>query len=130
MGLGDYQLILYPAGNMPELTDMGMDFVGPFNFNFNEAVQILKSVDCLRNYSPQTKWPSFDDACYYLYDLPPNTKCERTSDFQGGSKENAYYVTILQSHHVDVYIKLDKSNFFNNEYTLLKLEVSEELQTK
>lgn len=28
MGLGDYQLILYPAGNMPELTDMGMDFVG------------------------------------------------------------------------------------------------------
>ncbi|KRE47963.1 hypothetical protein [Paenibacillus sp. Soil724D2] len=68
MGLGDYQLILYPAGNMPELTDMGMDFVGPFNFDFNDAVQILKSVDCLRNYSPQAKWPSFDDACYYLYD--------------------------------------------------------------
>lgn len=33
MGLGDYQLILFPAGNMPELTDMGMDFVGSYNLS-------------------------------------------------------------------------------------------------
>ncbi|WP_173191669.1 hypothetical protein [Paenibacillus alginolyticus] len=68
MGLGDYQLILSPAGNLPELNDMGMDFMGPCNFDFIYAVQILESVDCLRNYSPQAKWPSFEDACYYLYD--------------------------------------------------------------
>lgn len=68
MGLGDYQLILYPAGNMPELTDMGMDFVGPFYFDFNYTVQILESMEWVRNYLPQAKWPSFDDACYYLYD--------------------------------------------------------------
>jgi hypothetical protein len=22
----------------------------------------------VRNYSPQDKWPSFDNACYYLFD--------------------------------------------------------------
>lgn len=64
----------------------------------------------------------------YTYDffrnLPPNTKCEKTTDFQGGSRENAYYSTLLKNHPVAVNIKLEKSNFFNNKYTLLKLEVS------
>ncbi|MBD3922922.1 hypothetical protein H8B09_29715 [Paenibacillus sp. PR3] len=68
MAILDYQLILFPKGNKPELTENGMDFIGPNNFNFNKAVSVIRSIEFVKNYSPESKWPSFDDICYYCFD--------------------------------------------------------------
>ncbi|ACT03550.1 MULTISPECIES: hypothetical protein [Paenibacillus] len=67
MGLGDYQFILYPIGNSSMLTEEGMEFIGPYYFNFVQAVNELKKIDKIKNDPTLKSWNSFDDACYFLY---------------------------------------------------------------
>ncbi|MCM3631071.1 hypothetical protein M3194_27535 [Paenibacillus glycanilyticus] len=67
MGLGDYQFILYPKGNSAMLTEEGMEFVGPYFFNFVQAVNELKKIDNIKNDPTLKSWNSFDDACYFQY---------------------------------------------------------------
>lgn len=67
MGLGDYQFILYPIGNSPRLAEEGMEFVGPYYFNFVQAVKELEKLDNIKNDPTLKSWNSFDDACYFLY---------------------------------------------------------------
>ncbi|MGO4543061.1 hypothetical protein [Paenibacillus sp. 2TAB19] len=67
MAIWDYQLILFPIGNISELTDDGMDFIGPHTFSFHSAITVIRTIDFVKNYSPENKWPSFDDACYYCF---------------------------------------------------------------
>ncbi|MCM3629084.1 hypothetical protein M3194_17190 [Paenibacillus glycanilyticus] len=44
-----------------------MEFVGPYNFNFVQAVKELKKIDNIKNDPTLKSWNSFDDACYFLY---------------------------------------------------------------
>lgn len=67
MGLGDYQFILFPTGNQHELTEDGMEFVGPNRFDFAQAVEILEKLDYIKNDPSSKSWNSFDDSCYYHY---------------------------------------------------------------
>jgi hypothetical protein len=68
VGLGDYQFILFPKGNVPELTEDGMQFVGPNYFDFAEASKLLGNSENIKNDPTIKSWNSFDDACYFLYD--------------------------------------------------------------
>jgi hypothetical protein len=68
MAVSEYQLILFPMGNMPKLTEEGMDFVGPNHFDFALAVNILTTMDDIKNNNTAKSWYSFDDECYFVYD--------------------------------------------------------------
>ncbi len=68
MSFLDYQLILFPKGNKSELTEDGMDFVGPYFFDFDQAVDNLIRIDNIKNNNSSKSWNSFDDECYFLFD--------------------------------------------------------------
>ncbi|MGG3563093.1 hypothetical protein ABES03_15990 [Neobacillus rhizosphaerae] len=68
MAIWDYQLILFPKGNIAELTEEGMDFIGPYFFEFNQAINILERIDEVKGDKSLKSWDSFDDECYFLYD--------------------------------------------------------------
>jgi hypothetical protein len=67
MAIGDYQFILYPIGNSPNLTEDGMEFVGPNYFYFVQAVKELEKLRYIKNDPTLKSWNSFNDACYFLY---------------------------------------------------------------
>lgn len=68
MGLGDYRFILFPIGKVPELDDGMVEFIGPNNFDFAHAVNILEKNRFIKNDTSSKSWYSFDDACYFRYD--------------------------------------------------------------
>lgn len=67
---------------------------------------------------------SVDDSTFkFLSNLPKEARCERTSDFQGGSETEGYYVTTIHGHKLSVWIKRSYSYLFGNEYYLLKVKL-------
>jgi hypothetical protein len=68
LAIWDYQMILFPKGNKAKLTEDGMDFVGPYFFNFDQAVDTLVRIDNIKTNSSSKSWSSFDEECYFLYD--------------------------------------------------------------
>jgi hypothetical protein len=63
----DYQFILFPIGNVPTLTEDGMEFVGQNNFVFVQAVELLENSAFIKNDPTLKSWNSFNDACYFLF---------------------------------------------------------------
>lgn len=63
----DYQFILFPIGNVPNLTEDGMEFVGQNNFDFVQAVKLLESSAYIKNDPTLKSWNTFNDACYFLF---------------------------------------------------------------
>lgn len=43
-------------------------FIGEGYVLFASIKNYIESHDHVKNYSPEDKWPSFDDVCYYCYD--------------------------------------------------------------
>jgi hypothetical protein len=84
MSVSEYQLILFPTGNMPKLTEEGMDFDGPNNFDFTQAVKILTSMDHIKNNNTAKSWYSLDDECYFVYD---NGKSKIEIELNAGTKD-------------------------------------------
>ncbi|MGG1519962.1 hypothetical protein ABE504_31540 [Paenibacillus oryzisoli] len=67
MAIGDYQFILFPIGNVPNISEEGIEFVGENKFNFYQAVDILRKSVHIQNDSTLKSWNTFDDECYFLY---------------------------------------------------------------
>ncbi|RAV09191.1 hypothetical protein [Paenibacillus contaminans] len=45
-----------------------MEFVGPYSFEFNQAVEVLENSDYVKNTPTLKAWNPFSDTCYFLYD--------------------------------------------------------------
>ncbi|OAS17410.1 hypothetical protein [Paenibacillus oryzisoli] len=67
MGLGDYQFILYPFGNEPNMTEDEIEFVGFNNFDFAQAVEELQNSIYIINDPSSKSYFSFDNECYFIY---------------------------------------------------------------
>lgn len=68
MAIWDYQVLLFPRDHKPTLTEEGIDFIGSSHFQFQDAVEVLLKNKFITRYTPENKWPSFDDECYFLFD--------------------------------------------------------------
>jgi hypothetical protein len=84
MAVSEYQLILFPTGNIPKLTEEGMDFDGPNHFEFTLAANILTSMDHIKNNNAAKSWYSFDDECYFEFD---NGKHKVEIELNSGTKD-------------------------------------------
>jgi hypothetical protein len=94
MAVSEYQLILFPMGNMPKLTEEGMDFVGPNHFDFALAVNILTTMDDIKNNNTAKSWYSFDDECYFVYD---NGKSKIEIELNSGTKNEKADIISLRT---------------------------------
>jgi hypothetical protein len=94
MAVSEYQLILFPMGNMPKLTEEGMDFVGPNHFDFALAVNILTTMDDIKNNNTAKSWYSFDDECYFVYD---NGKSKIEIELNSGTKDEKADIISLRT---------------------------------
>ena len=104
MAIWDYQLILFPKGNVAELTEGWMDFTGPFFFDFDKAVKILEMMDEVKNDNSSKSWDTFETECYYLYD--DGTYKVEIELNTGTKTENADIISI-------------RTNFFKNEGSIV-----------
>lgn len=62
----------------------------------------------------------------YLLQLPQNTDVHDTTDFQGGTKEIGYFVTMVGNKPLHVYMKEDTESNFHElfpKWTLFKVSI-------
>ncbi|KQL50034.1 hypothetical protein AN963_10305 [Brevibacillus choshinensis] len=67
MAMGEYQFILFPTGNIPSISEDGIEFVGDNKYNFHHAVEVLQMSPHIKNDPTSKSWKTFDDECYFLY---------------------------------------------------------------
>ncbi|MFD0694974.1 hypothetical protein ACFQZT_12780 [Paenibacillus sp. GCM10027628] len=61
----------------------------------------------------------------FLIKLPNITRCEKTSDAQGGDQTTSYFVTVLNHRKVEVWMKRSHGFWLGNQYTLDKVKVTD-----